>query len=107
MVRWVGQYDIEAAARRSLDGAGGERLKGADAIGPRILLRQPNCPDVAVDEGCASSGTAAKSGENAVGAAAAAQIEDAITRVNRHGFDQGSRPIVEPAVGEHAWPGQE
>src|SRR5205823_4709818 len=46
-------------------------------------------------------------GEDAVGAAAAADVEDAVARLDLHHLGQGAGAVVEAAVGEGAGPRQE
>src|SRR5262249_36388398 len=91
----------------ALDARGRDGLEARHAVGPRVVLRQRYRSQVAVDEGNVSFRPGVLRGEDAVGAAAAAQVEDALARCNRDGFHQGPRSVVEAPIREDAWPREE
>src|SRR5262245_42167082 len=78
-----------------------------DSVGPGVVLGQGQGAEVAIDEGDVPPRPGALPGKDAVGPAAAAQVEDALALLDLGRLHQRPRPVVEPAVGEGAGPRQE
>src|SRR5438270_519712 len=66
-----------------------------------------DCADVAVRERRESRRTGAARGEDAVGADAAADVENAISLAHVHDLDQGAGAVVELPVRKDTGPAQE
>src|SRR5208337_4145958 len=86
--------------------AGGQGLEFFQAVGSGVEVCQRDRAEVAVHERDLAIGTVAFAGEDAIRAAAAADVEHALPGFDRHHLDEGACAVVEAAVGKHARPGE-